>query len=209
MRDISFRLAVVILIQVFYGLRGALVFAALLTIFAIFIVVFHGQLNLIHEYSPERQIICNLIVMTAVITFSYIPLRLMNNALLESRAHQKKLKELHSSVQYMIDMMPAFMAEVHKDGKITQWNSYAEKLTGVQKEDALRSNIKDVLPFFEMVKKDFDDVFEDKSSIHDPALVVGRDDEKRTYDMLLYAIDPDTAVLKLEDVSDKAGCRKC
>jgi PAS domain S-box-containing protein len=72
----------------------------------------------------------------------------------ERKQTEEQLQSIQSYLANIIDSMPSILIGVNADSKVTQWNSQAQKLTGISPEEAHGQNLEKVFPriFYEMPK---------------------------------------------------------
>lgn len=64
----------------------------------------------------------------------------------ERKQTEIELRQLRSYLESVIDSMPSIMIGVAEDGSVTQWNSAAERVTGITKNDAIGQQLSKVFP---------------------------------------------------------------
>ena len=124
----------------------------------------------------------------------------------ERKQVEEQLQHLQSYLANIIDSMPSILIGVNADSKVTQWNSQAQKVTGISSEEAQGQNLEKVFPriFYEMPKVQKAIITRQQQS-----------DTKRSYhengdikyeDITIYPLitnGVEGAVIRIDDVTEK------
>ncbi|MCP4221568.1 MAG: PAS domain-containing protein, partial [bacterium] len=65
------------------------------------------------------------------------------------KRRNRQLQQLRNLLKNMIDSMPSVLIGVDREGRVTHWNSEAERTTGTRADDACGQMLKDVYPDFQ------------------------------------------------------------
>lgn len=135
-------------------------------------------------------------------------LRILNNQLYEEIARheitEELLQETQDYLQSMINSMPSILICVTREGTVTQWNSAAERTTGVSAQEALGKNI---VLVSSLLKVDMGIVRNaiDQGTTQVREAVQGDDNGQLTYtDWTIYPLlstDIAGAVIRIDDVT--------
>ncbi len=74
----------------------------------------------------------------------------LNEQMLERERAEREINRLRNYLSNIINSMPSILVGVDRDGRITQWNIEAEKLTGIKAENALGKMLNEILPYLEL-----------------------------------------------------------
>lgn len=133
---------------------------------------------------------------------SYREIENQNKELLKS---EKEINEVQLYLKNIIDSMPSMLVGVDNQGRITRWNSGAEDLTGIKKEDAERMKFKDILASCGFQKLDIEKSINEKTVQKKTKFPVIRDDKIRYFDMTIYPLKGSElkgAVIRIDDVTE-------
>jgi len=94
-----------------------------------------------------------------------------SNSLLESEISQHIITsdQLRSSESYIKDIltsMPLMLVGLNKEGRVTQWNSRVEELSGVSSEQALGKTLWEAYPTMTVVPEHIQQAIEQNKTIH-------------------------------------------
>ncbi len=124
-------------------------------------------------------------------------------------AEGRDMTELHRLRNYaskIINCMPSILIGVNNDGRVTQWNTTAEQVTGIRANDAHGKKISDVLP---RMSEDIENI---QKSIQSGKVIQEqrrpRTSENGTCydDITIYPLisdDEKSAVIRIDDVTEK------
>lgn len=80
--------------------------------------------------------------------------RAANRMLEERQRLSREADEYRDQLRSMIDAMPSILAAVDQQGRVRQWNSFAEESTGIPEEDALGRPLWELLPYMQQILPD-------------------------------------------------------
>mgnify|MGYP000184984690 CR=1 FL=1 len=124
----------------------------------------------------------------------------------ERKQTEEQLQHIQSYLINIIDSMPSILIGVNANSKVTQWNSQAQKATGVSPEEAQGQNLEKVFPR----------IFHEMPKVH--KAIISRQqqsDAKRSYiengdikyeDITIYPLVTngiEGAVIRIDDVTEK------
>lgn len=124
----------------------------------------------------------------------------------ERKQTEDQLKQLRNYLANIIDSMPSILIGVNADGQVTQWNSQAQKVTGINAEEALDKHLEDVFPR----------LYSEIAQVH-KAIITRHEqlDPKRSYlengeikyeDITIYPLTTngvEGAVIRVDDVTEQ------
>ncbi len=140
----------------------------------------------------------------AVLKDNFIQMNKIQNEIAEKNRAED---ELHKSQNYLANVfnsLPSVLISVNTEGEITQWNTAAEKETGIKAEEAVSKKAWDVIPFLKKYERALEDVVrEKKPSAFYRELV--QDGKKRYFDVFFFLLVYDVingVVIRLDDTTE-------
>jgi PAS domain S-box-containing protein len=127
--------------------------------------------------------------------------------LLVRKRAEDELQKVRNYLANIIDSMPSVLAGTDVDGRVTQWNSEATRVTGVAAEQALGQPISRLLPDFAHWIDDLRAEVRQRRPVSLETLPVEKGDEQRFYNLMFYPLVADGvegAVVRIEDVTQRA-----
>lgn len=124
----------------------------------------------------------------------------------ERKLAEQKLHYLQNYLSNIINSMPSALIGVDTDGRVTQWNSRAQRITGVSSEDAATQPLGKIFPRLE---KDMKQVVEamrtrqvrqNKKRLHQTKSNIGYEDIT-IYPLIANGVDG--AVIRIDDVTEQ------
>ena len=123
----------------------------------------------------------------------------------EYKKTQEEITKLRNFLKSIIDSMPSFIAGVDTKGRVTAWNTEAEKLTGVTAKDAMGKPMEKMLPKIDikidaLKKAVFARNIEKFSRVH-----VVKGGKEYLFDITIYPLAKgfDGAAIRADDVTEK------
>ena len=116
------------------------------------------------------------------------------------------LKTAQSLVSNIIDSMPSVLVGVDREGRVTQWNRQAEKITGLSVDQAQSRPLIDVFP---ILKDEMDRIrisIRDRQILHDSKVSRPSEDGIRYEDLTIYPLVAEGgggAVIRVDDVTER------
>ena len=124
----------------------------------------------------------------------------------ERRQTEEQLQNVKSYLANIIDSMPSILIGVNTDSKVTQWNSQAQKVTGISPEEAQGQHLEKVFPR----------IFHEMPKVHKAIITRHQQsDTKRSYlengeikyeDITIYPLvtnGVEGAVIRIDDITEK------
>ena len=121
----------------------------------------------------------------------------------ELKTTEKEIRALRNFLGNIINSMPSVLVGVDKEGRVTQWNLEAERLTGISPENAQGCHLIDVFP---RLGAHMDQI---KNAITIRRTILNRrveDEENRISDITIYPLvtnGVEGAVIRMDDVSEQ------
>jgi PAS domain S-box-containing protein len=124
----------------------------------------------------------------------------------ERKKAVEEMRQLRNYLSNIIDSMPSVLIGVDADGRVTQWNKQAERVTGLTFEKARAQPLADVFPALldEMTRLHL--AIRDRQVIHDPKIPRWQNNETRFEDVTIYPLvanGVEGAVIRVDDVTER------
>lgn len=124
----------------------------------------------------------------------------------ERKLVEEELRNLRNYLSNIIDSMPSVLVGVNADGKVTQWNSEAQRVTGISPQEAAGQPLAQVLPRLasEMERVREAMATRQAQSTHKQAHL--EDDEVRYEDTTIFPLIAngiEGAVIRIDDVTER------
>ena len=124
----------------------------------------------------------------------------------ERKQTDEQLQNIQSYLANIIDSMPSILIGVNTDSKVTQWNSQAQKVTGISADEAHGQSLEKVFPriFYEMPKVHKAIITRHQQS--DAKRSYLEDGEIKYEDITIYPLitnGVEGAVIRIDDVTEK------
>ena len=116
------------------------------------------------------------------------------------------LKKAQSLVSNIIDSMPSVLVGVDREGRVTQWNRQARRLTGMRSENVQSQPLAEVFPRLKSQMTRIGMSIRDCRVISDLKVPRQDKDETRFEDITIYPLVADGvegAVIRVDDVSER------
>jgi PAS domain S-box-containing protein len=119
---------------------------------------------------------------------------------------EDELNYLRNLLTNIVNSMPSVVIGLDINGRITQWNSEAEKLTRVKSEDALDRELETIFPEMADRMKTVRQSMKDHEFKKDEKVVWNRDGETRYLDFIIYPLVSESvegAVIRIDDTTER------
>ena len=106
----------------------------------------------------------------------------------------------------IIDSMPSVLVGVDTAGRVTEWNTGAERATGVGAEGALGRGFGELFPQLESQLEKVGEAISRRAPVRSERLVVERDGESRFADVVVYPLLANEgmgAVIRVDDITSR------
>ncbi|WP_319522971.1 PAS domain S-box protein [uncultured Desulfosarcina sp.] len=124
----------------------------------------------------------------------------------ERKEAVEEMRQLRNYLSNIIDSMPSVLIGVDTDGRVTQWNKQAERVTGLSFEKAHAQPLADVFPYLIDEMARIQAAIRDRQVIHDPKIPRRQRSEVRFEDVTIYPLvanGVDGAVIRVDDVTER------
>ncbi len=130
----------------------------------------------------------------------------LNLEITERLRAEKELSSARNYISSIINSMPSILIGLDDDGKVTQWNAWTEKVTGISVRDALGRDLEGLHPLLSVDSESIRRAVRDGKIVHEAARkrVIG--DRIRFDDITIYPLRTNGAagaVLRIDDVTDQ------
>jgi PAS domain S-box-containing protein len=119
---------------------------------------------------------------------------------------EEELRQLRNYLANIIDSMPSVLVGVDRDGKVTQWNTAAEKLTGIGAKEAQGQLLEQVLPTLNQEMEKVRQAIRDRAAKSESKVPRIVDGETRYQDVTVFPLisnGVEGAVIRVDDVTDR------
>ncbi len=124
----------------------------------------------------------------------------------ERKKAELKLLQARNYIANIIDSMPSVLVGVDTQGAVTQWNSQAERVTGLKKDDAVDKQFEDVLPRLSGEMKRVREAMQSGIPFKDSKRIYSNDGNPRYEDVTIFPLVADRvdgAVIRVDDVTER------
>ena len=124
----------------------------------------------------------------------------------ELKGKQEELGRVRHYLQNIVDSMPSLLAGIDRDGRITEWNKEAARVTGISRDESLGRYIHDVLPFLYGQMEHVTRAIVTKEPKKTERLMYSFNGETRFNDITIYPLITDGvegAVIRIDDVTSR------
>jgi len=123
----------------------------------------------------------------------------------EYKNTQEEIAKLRNFLKSIIDSMPSFIAGIDTEGKITAWNTKAEKLTGVTAENAMGKPLEKMLPDVDIKFDDLKKTVYARNIETFQKIRVMRDGKEYLFDITIYPLAQgfEGAAIRADDITEK------
>jgi PAS domain S-box-containing protein len=130
----------------------------------------------------------------------------LNEEICERKRSEAELQKLRIYLKNIVDSMPSMLVGVDRNCRVTEWNSEAEKVTGLGKADIEGRLLTDVLPCLAPVTNKVADAIEKRTVPNDFRIDLQINGLLRITDVTIYALVSNGAagaVIRLDDVTER------
>ncbi|MCP4647053.1 MAG: PAS domain S-box protein, partial [bacterium] len=128
------------------------------------------------------------------------------NNITERKQAEEEMQRLRSLLQNIVDSMPSILVGVNSGGKVTQWNTKAEKETGVKAEEAQGNALVDVFPALAGEMEKVRKTMKNRTLQKNTRIVSEKNGETRFSDITVYPLVANRiegAVIRVDDVTER------
>jgi PAS domain S-box-containing protein len=129
-----------------------------------------------------------------------------NSMLVQIEERDIDLRHLRNLLSNIINSMPSALVGIDPEGRITQWNREAERLTGISAPDAQGRTLTDVFPQMAEEMKKVWDAIRKKEPQKNTKIPTRKDGITRFSDVTVYPLianGVEGAVIRIDDVTDQ------
>jgi PAS domain S-box-containing protein len=122
----------------------------------------------------------------------------------ERKKAEDELRKTRNYLKNIIDSMSSVLISINRDGNITQWNSAAERETGIQAPDALNRKIWELIPVLKQFENDFEKVIKNSLPIEIRRENLS-EEEKRYFNISFYPLifnGTRDVVIRMDDITE-------
>ena len=118
-------------------------------------------------------------------------------------------RELRSAKQYISDIinsMPSILIGVNSEGRISHWNTQAEKATAVKYSEAIGQPVEHLLQKFQVDLPMIKQAIQQQEMARDNCVVLNSEGESSYYELTIYPLKAQAdegAVIRIDDVSER------
>ncbi len=124
----------------------------------------------------------------------------------ERRQTEIEMNRLRNLFKNMIDSMPSVLVGVNSEGRVTHWNSEAQRVTGVSPEDAPGRMLFDVFPQLSVEMGKVRQAIREQKPQKATKVTTEVGDQVRFTDLTIYPLianDIEGAVIRVDDVTER------
>ena len=130
----------------------------------------------------------------------------LNQQIRERKIAEHEKIKLQNLLSNIINSMPSILISVDSDVKIIQWNSEAEKRTGIQSEKAQGESLLKIFPELGNEVKNIKEIIKNRTPQIKEKVILQNDGIKRYNNIIIYPLTTngiDGAVIKVDDVTEQ------
>lgn len=129
-----------------------------------------------------------------------------NKMLWERKRSEEELRQLRNYLSNIIDSMPSVIVGVDPDGKVTQWNNAAQRITGISSDAALGRPLEQAFPRLASRMERMREAIRTRETQIDSRQVRKEGGETRYEDVSVYPLvanGVEGAVIRVDDVTEQ------
>ncbi|MDJ0782998.1 MAG: cache domain-containing protein [Desulfosarcinaceae bacterium] len=130
----------------------------------------------------------------------------VGNDITESRLAERETSRLRHYLQNIIDSMPSILVGVDRNGRVTQWNREAERVTRLTSEAAIGRPVVEVLPHLQANSDQIRPAVEKQQATLLEKVVFGDSDRITYVNIMIYPLtvhEVAGAVIRVDDITDR------
>jgi PAS domain S-box-containing protein len=128
----------------------------------------------------------------------------LHNEIGERKKAEEELRKARNYLNNVFNSLSSILVSVKKDGEVTQWNSAAEKIFGIPREQAVGKKVGELIPFLEKYEKQIESAVDHRREIQFFREIY-QNGEKKYMDLSLFPLifnGSSGAVIRLDDVTE-------
>ena len=129
----------------------------------------------------------------------------------ERKIAQDELSRLKNFLANVIQVMPSILIGVSTNFRITQWNALAVKETGIRKENAIGTELKETFPFFKDQIHWIQEAIDTDKQIEKNNFMVKKQGEKRFWNIIIFPIfenNSNEVIIRIDDITEQVRIRE-
>ena len=118
----------------------------------------------------------------------------------------RELQRMRTYLKNIIDSMPSVLVGVDKEGRVTEWNQSAEKVTGVTNDNAIGQPFKNLFPELESQLDNMKEAIRTHTPMRTARLITEKNGEPHYADVMVYPLLADGsagAVIRVDDITSR------
>ena len=122
------------------------------------------------------------------------------------RKSNYELNDVRHYLKNIFDSMPSILIGIDTDGKVTQWNMEAEKVTKLSEQDAYGHRIEELMPQFSVYLNNIQEAIKEKRPKKFEKVNYTVKGETRLYDIVAYPLIANGiqgAVIRVDDITSR------
>ena len=122
------------------------------------------------------------------------------------KQNEEEIHRLRNYLANIIDSMPSILIGVDAQGRVTQWNRKAERVTGITFNEAQFQPLQSVFPRFAKAMAHINQAIRNREIIRNPKMAHHEDGETRFEEVTVFPLitnGVDGAVVRLDDITDR------
>ncbi len=136
------------------------------------------------------------------------PVRMLgiHSDITEHKENEYQLYKAQSYIRNILDSMPSLIISVDPDGRITQWNMEAEKVTGTSATEARGKLLSEVMPQLKNQMEQVRTALKDRQPHRQTKVASNLDNQAQFSDITVYPLvanGVDGAVIRVDDVTER------
>nr|WP_320191808.1 PAS domain S-box protein [uncultured Desulfobacter sp.] len=120
---------------------------------------------------------------------------------------EEEIRRLRNYLSNIIDSMPSVLVGVTPEGRVTQWNKQAERITGLIADQAMEKPLDTVLSHFAGKMRDIQTAIQDNRVITASKVPYKQENETRFEDITIFPLTANQvvegAVIRVDDVTEQ------
>jgi len=132
---------------------------------------------------------------------------ILNEEIEERRRSEEELRRLREYLDNVVDSMPSILLSVDPRFRVTQWNSEAEKIIGITREEALRRPLPSLMPGLDNILEEIWETVGAQKRFFRQRMKLASGGLEGLFDIAAYpmlANGSDGAVIRIDDVTERA-----
>ena len=117
-----------------------------------------------------------------------------------------QMQALRKRLKNIIDSMPSMLMGIDHEGRVTDWNREAQKVTGISPDNALGRNLQEIFPVLTKEFQTVRDAIMTREIRREKSLLKMLNNKPRFVDLTIYPLmsnGSEGAVIRLDDVTDR------